>query len=232
MVSDFPYPRYGGPSGGSVHEIFVFEEDQIENGYGDVAVGDVEDRTEENEVAAADPRHPVGPGRFDDREVEHVHHLAVQERGVAASLGEERGDGMRSRFGKDQSVEGAVDHVADGAGQNQRKADDHALGGRAVDQPVGVPGDQDDGGNADQAEEEFAPFAAELHAEGCARVLDEVDLEPVTEDGNALVERHVEFDDELDDLVDEQEQDDEDRHFFIGREVADHVCSCKIWCCV
>ena len=94
------------------------EQQQVEGSDRDAAVGEVEDRLEED--VASQQGDPVGPGP--QREVEHIHDLAEKERRVVP----------------DDTVEEAVDDVAEGAGGDERQADQHPCGdGRGL---TGLPG--------------------------------------------------------------------------------------------
>ena len=187
-------------------EEFPLEQDQVERAYRDAAVRKVENRFEED--VTAHERNPVRPGP--EREVEHIHHLALHEGGVVAPGGDHAGSGL----GKDQSVEQAVDDVAEGAGGNERQSDEDAGGDRGalvgtappLQQP-GNPhrqdGEQDDpeGGQGILADD-----PAERHPEGHPLVLDEQDLEPVgAEHIEMLPDGHVGLHQDFDDLVDDHE---------------------------
>ena len=63
-------------------EELVLEENEVEGANGHAAVSKIEDRFEELERAASQPRHPVGPSCVDNRKIEHIHHLAEEEWGV------------------------------------------------------------------------------------------------------------------------------------------------------
>ena len=72
----------------------------------------------------ADPKgNPVGEKALDHREIKHIDDLAMQEAGVA-SFGRKElcQPAVIGRFGENQSVEGAVDNIAEGAGQYEGKA--------------------------------------------------------------------------------------------------------------
>ena len=192
-------------------EEFPLEQDQVDRAYRDTAVRKVEHRLEED--VTAHEGNPVGPGP--EREVEHVHHLALHEGGVVAPGGHE----PRRGLGKDQPVEQAVEDVAQGAGGDEGEADEHAGGDRGAlvgaCPPLHEPGDphrQDDEEDDPEGREGvLADHPAERHPEGHPLVLDEQDLEPVREDRQVLPDGHVRLDQDLDDLVDEDEDGAEDQ---------------------
>ena len=172
------------------------EKHQVEGAAGDAAVGDVEDGPEEDHVAAAPDGEVRRQGGVDQREVEHVDHLAVEERRVV----------------ENEPVEHRVDLVADGSGKDRGEAVEHAF--RRVgplQQLAEIHDDNGDEREAAEAQRKLAEPFAELQAEGHAVVLDEEDLEPRPEHGDALPDGHVRLDQDLDDLVDDEQQDHEQR---------------------
>ena len=192
------------------------EQDQVDGAYRDAAVSEVEDGFEED--VAAHERDPVGPRP--EREVEHIHHLALHEGRVVAPGGDHAGGGL----GEDQPVEQAIKNVAEGAGRDHRQAHEHTHGhGRPLFragllvrlgpplQEVGDPPDQEaEKDDPERGEGILAEDAAEGHAEGHSLVLDEQDLEPVREDRDGLPDGHVGLHQDLDDLVDDHEDGAED----------------------
>ena len=193
-----------------LREEFPLEQDQVDRAYRDAAVREVEHRLEED--VPAHEGNPVGPGP--EREVEHVHHLALHERGVMAPGGDDAG----SRLGEHQPVEQAVDDVAEGAGGDERQADKDAGGNRRTLvvtapplQEPGNPNRQDDEQDDPECGQGIlADDAAERHPEGHPLVLDEQDLEPVTQHAEVLPDGHVRLHQDLDDLVDDHEDRTED----------------------
>ena len=93
------------------------------NADGDRRIGHVEDGAEEFEVLATHKRHPVGPIELKQREIEHVDHAALHQRGIAAFGREEGGHGVVALV-EDEAVEAAVDDVAQGAGEDEGEAED------------------------------------------------------------------------------------------------------------
>ena len=126
---------------------FILKQKQVDDGDGDVGVGEVEDRAEEIVVAVdqkpQEARHAVP---LEQREIEHVDDLAHHEAGVVAP---ECGDGVRRRCREQQSVECAVEDVAHGAGEDQGQSDDNASGRilavvyQAADEPCYASGQRD-----------------------------------------------------------------------------------------
>ena len=211
-------------------EKFVLKQKQIDYGYGDVGVGQIEDGAEKVVVAvyqeAQQARHAIP---LEQRKIEHVNHLAHHESGVMAP---ELRHGVGRRFGKDHSVEGAVEDVAHGSGEDQRETRDHPLGrilalaGEVVHQPA----DESDHHDPEDAQQQLAPVEAaargDVHAEGRAVVFDEPQLEPVGHDHDRFVEVHVGLDPDFESLVCDEQQQDEQRYFL---EIHNYVVFRAVW---
>ena len=191
-------------------EEFPLEQDQVDCAYRDTAVREVEHRLEED--VTAHEGNPVGPGP--EREVEHVHHLALHEGRVVPPGGDDAG----GRLGEDQPVEQAVDDVAEGAGGDERQADEGAGGHRralvVAAPPLHQPGDphrqDDEQDDPERRQGILAEDAAERHPESHPLVLDEQDLEPVAEHAEVLADGHAGLHQDFDDLVDDHEDGPED----------------------
>ena len=109
-------------------DVAVVEEYERYDSARDGGIGDVEYRLEEEELLPAYEWDPVGPDEAEEREVEHVNHLAEEERSVASGFGEDGGDLGWHRVVEDQSVEHAVEDVACGSGCYKGEAHDVASG--------------------------------------------------------------------------------------------------------
>ena len=107
-------------------EVFIVKNQQINHGYRDISIGQVENCTEE--VVAAIDQEIEESGNavpLKERKVEHIHDFAHHESCVVAS---EMGDRVGCGGREDQPVKGAVDDVADRSGQNQPESDQHSFG--------------------------------------------------------------------------------------------------------
>ena len=211
-------------------EKLVLKQQQIDNGNGDIGVGQVEDGAEEIVVAVDEELQPSGYAvPLKQREVEHVDHASHHEAGVMAA---ELGNGVGCRGREQQSVECAVEDVARGACEDQRQPDENAPGSllavahQVNDQPCEGSGQTD----AENSQQQFAPVESaargNVHTESGAVVLDEAQLEPVGEYDDRFTELHVGFDPYLECLVGQQQQDDQERDFleihlfrFIGTKI-------------
>ena len=174
---------------------------QIKHRNGDVTVGKVKYGREEE--SAANQRHPLGP--MEEGKMKHIDHLAIEEWSVTATLGEElrhRGEG---RLREHKTIEGAVDHIANGTCEDERKSHQDTVGSLLLAEVTDEPDEQTDGYDAEEAEDEFAVVAAERHTESCALVLHETPTEPITEHIVRLAESHCGFDRYFDYLVEEYE---------------------------
>ena len=52
-------------------------------------IGKVEYRAEEYEMIPTYQRHPLRPVRINDREIEHIHHLSVEQRSISSAFRQE-----------------------------------------------------------------------------------------------------------------------------------------------
>ena len=154
-------------------------------------------------MPAAPDGYPFRQAVVVEREVEHVHHGPVEERGIAALGGEEHRPLGEGAAAEEQAVEGAVDDVAQGAGQHQGHADHQQAGCALAGDAAQVPADAEDRRDAEQGEGQLAPFPAELQPEGHAAVLDEVDvgLVPARDQREGRVVEHGELHPDLEHLV-------------------------------
>lgn len=96
---------------GNLFEKFALEQQHVDNSDGNIAVGQVKDRTEKEERFTAHPRQPTGVHTAKKREIKHVNHLAVQETGISASFGKKSRDAGKGRLRKEQPVKRTVDHI-------------------------------------------------------------------------------------------------------------------------
>ena len=162
------------------------EEQQIQGPARHTAVCKIEDRGEKTERVPSYQRHPVREYRIYDREVEHVHHPSEHERGIIPY----------------NPVEQAVNDIPHGSCGDQCKSDrDPERRVRLLQKPVYPPHKKTEQQYPEQGEQEFACRTAELHAEGHALVLYEINLEPVTEDMDTVPDGHIGLYEYLDDLV-------------------------------
>lgn len=179
----------------------------------DGRIGDVEDGPEENELVPPPEREPVRIEALDDGEIEHVHHLAVQEAAVPAFGRHEPGDLMKGAFAEDHPVKGTVDDVAQGTGQDQGYAEYESERFVPAGHPHQVPADGDHREDPEDAERDLAKLAAEFHSERHPFILSEMENEPITKDGDltAGTDEHARLDPDLEYLIGDQDKhDDED----------------------
>lgn len=104
-------------------QILTVEEQQRYDTATDCRIGKVENRAEEDEMVSTYERHPRRPVCFDNREIEHIDHLTVEQRSVSAAFGHK---GCQLRIGafiKQHSVEYAVDDIAQRTRQDERDTD-------------------------------------------------------------------------------------------------------------
>ena len=90
-------------------------------------VGDIEHRAEKLKPFPAYPRHPVGPVKTKQREIEHIDYPAVKQTGIPLAR-HKRGHGRRERVVEQQPIEQAVYDIPGRPGDNERQTD-HEAGG-------------------------------------------------------------------------------------------------------
>ena len=170
------------------------KENQIDSAHGDATVCKVEHRLKEN--VAADKGDPGRPGP--EREIEHIHHLALHKGGVRA----QRSHRIIGGFAEDEPIAKAIHNIAESPGRDEGKAHQHAHGNIPSAEQFGNPPAQHPEEHYTERGEQVLPhYPAERHAKGHALVLYKEQLEPVSQHRNAFPERHVRLDQDLDDLV-------------------------------
>lgn len=175
------------------------EQDHVEDPDGDGRIREVEDGAEKDEMSVL-TKEEVGqpavvlPGNVNNWEIQHVNDFTVQPAGIMEHL----------------AVKHAVDDVAHGASGDQRQPQ------QDTESRV-FPGDSkhddeqgNDGHNAEDAQNRLHDSAATHPSEGHAGILDEQQLEPVSEHGDLLTNGHVCLDPNLEDLVDDQDDCNDD----------------------
>lgn len=173
-------------------------------------IGDVEDGPEEDELIPSPEREPVRVEALDDREIEHVHHLAVQEAAVAPLGGHEPGNLVKGAFAEDHPVKGAVDDVAQGTGQDQGYAEHEPRRLVTADHADQVPSDGDHREDPENAQGDLAKLATEFHSEGHPFIFSEMENEPIAEDRDLAsgADEHAGLDPDLECLIGDQDKHD------------------------
>ncbi len=189
----------------------VLEENQVESAHRDAAVGEIEDRCEKQKAATSHERNPRRPDRVNQRKVEHVHDTTEHQRGVI----------------EDHTVEKAVYDVAECAGGDQREAHKDscrdyrfavrqqsltAVTGHGLAHKRGYPpAESTRERDSEERQQKLAHSPAELHSESHSFILDEEDLEPVSDDAEMLTYLHIRLDQNLDDLVNDDKYDSQNQ---------------------
>lgn len=139
---------------------------------------------------------------FNEREIEHVDHTPLQERGISALFRKQGGDLVQASV-EYYAVEHTVDDVSECATANHRESEQHARRGMVFEQSGDVPSDTAHGNNAEEAQEQLPELSvAEFHAERHAVVFHKQKPEPVEHD-NLLTQHQVGFNPYFDRLVDD-----------------------------
>lgn len=148
-------------------EELILEDEQVDNSARDIGVSDVEDSAEEVAIMTHKEAEEVGgilP--LEEWQMYHVDNPACEE--------------ARALLLDKEAVEGAVDHVTYGTGEDEHRADDNALGHlRALVDKVAYAVDKGTyHHHTEEAQHNLATIATELHAEGEAWILDIAEVEP------------------------------------------------------
>ena len=171
-------------------------------------VGDVENGPEKDEFVATPEGEPLWIEALDDREIEHVHHFAMEEGAVAPLRRHEPRHLVKGAFTEDYAVKCTVDDVSQGASQYERDAEHKTERLLAAGDPHQVPADGHHCQYPEDAQCDLAEFAAELHAEGHAFIFGKVEDEPVAKDSDfpAGPNEHARFDPDFQDLIRDQNE--------------------------
>ena len=105
-----------------IAQILSVEQNQGNDATTDGCISEIEYRAEEDEMLPSYEWHPFRPVGFNEREIEHVHHLAIEPVRIAFADRNELGNEAVCTFTEYFSIEDTVDDVADSTRQNQRHA--------------------------------------------------------------------------------------------------------------
>src|SRR5690606_34847411 len=86
---------------------------------GDCGVRDIEYRPKEEEILTAPNGEPIREVAFNQRKIEHIDNLAVEDARITATGQKKLRAVKPGAFAEDHSVEGGVDDVTHRAGENQ-----------------------------------------------------------------------------------------------------------------
>ena len=162
-------------------------DDEPYNTDSDGGISHVEDGVEEDQSLSAKPWHPRWPLAVNQREIKHVHHLAVQERGIASFRGEEGGYFIETLI-EDEPVEAAVDQVSHSADKDEADADQKRGAHVVSDKVYQVVADGCRRQQSKEREHDFAYMSAKGHAKSHAFVFHEVEQTPVADERNLLTD--------------------------------------------
>lgn len=134
------------------------KDDYQGHAHGDAGIGEIEDGREK--PSAAPQRKAFGNGKQPD--VDHIHHLAIEERGISAAFGEERGNRKRCALIEDEAVKHTVNDVTQRACNDETEGDqDRNIHFVALDQAMHVPTKEHHQHNAQECEQQFADILSE-----------------------------------------------------------------------
>jgi hypothetical protein len=160
-------------------EEFFLEQKNGDDPYGNRSIGNIEDGAEEFEILSPDKRHPLRIMCFDEREIEHIHHPAMQKSSISVRW-KYLCHMLIGALLEDQAVEHAVQEIAQGPGKDEAGANDKAAVIFLLDDRLNVINTEDHRDQAEKGERHLAPGAAEFPAPGHPFILDEIDLRLVT----------------------------------------------------
>lgn len=149
-------------------------------------------------------RHPFGPVEFEEREIEHIYNTTIEPCGIAFAKRHEMSHIRRCGIVEDESVEEAVEDIAQSAREHKGNADEVAPGDIATQEFYYIIYKECGGNDAKTRQQELVK---ELHTKGHAVVLDKGDAEPRS-NRDAFVERHVRLHPNLNELVDAHATED------------------------
>ena len=150
---------------------------------------------------------------LEEREVEHIDHLAHHKWCVrAAKLRYVRWRRCR----EEQTVECAVDDVAECTSDYQRQPHNHTHGCLLADEIVGVVAQATHQHKAEERERQLAPIKSPLrgylHTECSAIILDKEELKPIGNNHNRLSEVHRGLDPNLERLIRHKQRHHKERN--------------------
>jgi hypothetical protein len=178
----------------------ALKEYDIDDAYADSCVCNIEDVVEEGEFVTANKRQPGWETGMYQWEIKHIDHPAVKKAGIAMG-GEYACDMGIGAFLENQSVEKAVDKVAQRAGKDQGGANDEMRMIFFFNDPLDIEAAKQYGHQAEEGEQQLAPAAAELESRRHSFILDEVKLCVAAHQVNAMVQRQMRLDPYLERLV-------------------------------
>ncbi len=130
----------------------------------------------------------------------------MQQARVASTLRKKNSGRVGCTFGKDETIENGIYDIAQGTGEYHRKGNEEAFGCFEPDQMAQVEANAYNGSNPDGAKQNLTKSTREAQAEGHAIVFHKVKTGPLSQEGNLLVEGHIGFDQNLEGLVGQQNQ--------------------------
>ena len=150
--------------------------------------------------------HPCGHIPFDEREIEHIHNLSIQEISVSISPRLELRHLRKRRIIEDKSIEETVYDITCCSCSDEREADDVSCGPSPFDFAIDKPADNTYCHHTEEREEQFDLYTEELiaqHAEGHSIIFYEQETKPRS-DFDAFSQMHARLDIDLDDLVNDK----------------------------
>jgi len=139
----------------------ALKEYDIDHAYADCCVRNIEDVVEEGESLTTYEGQPAGKVGVYQWEIEHVDHSAMQKSGVAVCR-EDTGHMVVGAFLEYQSIEEAVDKIAQRTGEDQGCADDEMRMIVLFNDPLDIEAAEQHGHQAEEGQKKLTPAATEL----------------------------------------------------------------------
>ena len=128
-------------------------------------------------------------------------------------LPEKAGNLHKCAVAENKPVKGAVDDVPDCPGNDERDAEYQSVADFFPRYLIQPPADNGHCYDAKQAQEELSEITSQFHSESHSFVFREMDIKPMTGDGNVLTQGHMCFHPDFQDLIKDQDEDDDDGSF-------------------
>ena len=121
---------------------------------------------------------------------------------------------MKGTLGKNKAVKSTVDDVSDGAGKNERHAQDQPCFSVVFNEEIQQNADTGNGDQPENTQGQLSPAAGQLHAKGHAVVFGEIKVKPMVENRDIASQGQGEFYVKLYCLIQNQHQKDNKSRFF------------------
>ncbi len=190
------------------------ENDQDKNTGSDGGVGNVEYRPEKDKIIATPERKPLRIMPLDNWEIQQINNFSMKKCAVPAAFGKQGCYSVIRRIAEYEAVKSTVENIADGAGKDQRDAEDKPCVGFLPVKAYKIKTNNNNGNYSEKAKCQLAKLAAECKPESHSFVLGEMNDEPVAKYMILLPKGHVGLYPEFRNLVNQEYQENDQQRFF------------------